>query len=695
VLVDLGDDVTAQEDSTLTFNSAVSYTGTKGLTYTWTFGDGTGSSAQQPSHTYTQAGNYTVSLTVTDSDGISDSDSIYIEVLNVRPIANAGGAKTVYEGTTVTFDGSNSWDTASDLALLTYEWNFGDGQFTGASMENKVVTHTYSEAGVYVVRLVVRDDDWTSSNYAYVESQLVTVSGSSTGNGTVNFLYDLIGGSGGSSDNSSGGSSSGVEVCWEFGDGSYAVGSNVSHTYDSDGVYIATLIITDAFGAMSVHNIMVTVLNSPPTADAGVDVSGDEDESLLFIGGGSDPGGGPLTYSWDFGDGSTGTGQEAMHAYTMQGTYTVTLTVTDADGLTDTDTCKATVTNVVPIAGLTSNHTTEEGDIIGFYGTTSYDTVSDLPLLVYTWDFGDGNTGAGSSVTHAYADEGTYTVTLTVTDDDQAVDSATMTFFVDNAVPTASIDTISASANPILPGDDISISGSGTDKGTADVLSFSWSFGDGTSASGDSVTHSYGSAGTFAITLTVSDGDGGVATDTASITIDLPSSAVDDVQDTVDEADPSSFEKPKDQKKISDKLTDLIDNIDNGEIDKAFKDIEKLIKDIEKKVTDSDLQSDLIAELERIEEALQTIIDTSVAIAQSAQDEVDDASSDAFKKAGDQRSISKDFGNLIKKLEKGEFENAADELDDLEDDITAKVIDSTLQSSLLASLQSIRSVIGA
>ena len=690
VLVDLGDDITTQEDSSNTFNSAVSYSGTKGLSYAWTFGDGMGSSAQRPSHTYTQASTYKVTLTVTDSDGITDTDSIVVTVLNVRPIADAGGDKTINEGTTVTFDASNSWDTPSDLPLLTYEWDFGDGSSTGESRDNKVVTHTYVDAGVYVARLGVRDDDWSASNYLQLESQLVTVTGTSSGGGTVTFTY----GSGSSGSGGGGGDDPSWEVYWDFGDGSFGEGTNVTHTYESDGLYIATLILTDAFGAMSVHNILVTVLNTPPTAVAGVDVSGDEDETLSFAGSGLDPGGGNVTFAWNFGDGNTASGQNTVHAYTKQGTYTVTLTVTDADGLTDTDTCSATVSNVVPVAGLTSNHTTEEGDIIGFYGSTSMDTPSDLPLLTYVWDFGDSTTGAGITVSHSYADEGTYTVTLTVKDDDGETDVTSMTVAVTNAVPTASIDTISSSANPILPGDTISLSGSGTDKGTADALSFSWSFGDGDTASGGSVTHTYGASGTFTVTLTVSDGDGGVATDSGTLTVDLPSIAVDTVQDTVDEADPSSFAGPKYQKKISDKLGGLSKKIDKGEFDKAFKDIDSLIKDIKKKVTDPDLESASITELERIEAALEAIIDTLVETAESAQDDVESAPKSAFEKNRDQGSISKDFDRLIGKLEKGDFDKAADTLADLEEDIGKKVVDTDLRSSLLSSLQSISSVIG-
>jgi PKD repeat protein len=603
VVVDLGDDLQVQEDAAISFISWVSYTGTKGLTYEWDFGDGTVSYAQAPTKTYTKADDYTVSLTVTDSDGITDSDSITVSVLNVRPIAKAGSDRTTYEGTTVTFDGSDSWDTASDLPLLTYEWDFGDGTMTEASYENKIVTHTYADAGVYITRLVVRDDDWQESNYAYMASQMITVSGASTGNGTISFFYDLGDAPGNStSDNSSG--SFPYSFYWDFGDGSYATGNSASHTFTEDGLYVVTLILTDAFGAMSVHNIIVTVLNHPPTADAGPDHSVSEDETITFHGHGSDPGGGLLSFEWDFGDGHSATTALAPHAYTKQGTYTATLTVTDADGLTDTDTCSVTVSNVQPVAGLTSNHTTEEGDIIGFYGTTSYDTPSDLPLLTYSWDFGDGGTGTGVEVSHAYGDEGTYTVTLTVTDDDDAVDTITMTLAVDNADPVASIDSVTCSADPILPDDVVSFSGSGTDAGTADTLSYGWSFGDGSTASGTSATHSYTSSGTYTVTLTVTDNDGGTGTATTTVVVETLSEAAEEAQDIVDEAPTTAFDKPQSQALISEKFDDLLEAIAGEDSNKIDAKIHVLEVQINNKVDDEDLKAQLLEILDNIEDSL-------------------------------------------------------------------------------------------
>jgi PKD repeat protein len=607
ILVDIGDDLTTQEDKSVTITSLVSYTGTKNLWYSWDFGDGTTSTSQRPTHVWTRAANYTVTLSVTDDEGITDNDSIFVEVLNVRPIADAGGNRSIMEGTSITFDASGSWDTASDLPLLTYEWDFGDGTArTGASNSNKVVTHTYAETGVYIVLLVVRDDDWTANNTAFIENSLLTVTGSATGNGTVTFSYEppVYNGTGGNSTNSTGGSGLPTGYYWDFGDGSYDAGPNATHTYASDGVYVVTFIITDAFGALSIHNILITVLNSPPTAEAGPDQAGNEDQVLTFQGQGSDPGGGTVTYSWNFGDGHTATTQVATHAFTQEGTYTVTLTVTDSDGLTGSDTCQVSVVNLAPTAGLTRGPGTQEGDVITFSGVTSTDTASDLPLLTYEWTFGDTTTGTGSSVTHAYADEGTFTVTLTVTDDDGLIDVASTSLTLTNAAPVAAIVSAVAAQTPILPNDNITFTGQATDKGSADTLTVGWTFGDGSTATGSPAVHNYSSAGTFTVTLTVTDNDGATDTATTTVVVDSLTNATEDAQDMVTEAPTSSFDKGQDRKLISDKFDDLIVAIDNGSLNQILADIHVLEVQIDIKVTDETLKAELLAYLQNIKDSL-------------------------------------------------------------------------------------------
>ena len=602
VMVNLGDDITTQEDTSVTFTPWVSYTGSSStLDYLWDLGDGSASSQERPSHTYTKRGNYTVTLTVTDGEGTTGSDLMYVEALNVRPIANAGSSRTVYEGTTVKLDASNSWDTPSDLPLLTYEWDFGDGAASGPSRDNKVVYHTYAERGVYIVCLVVTDDDWDSSSHAELSSKLITVSGSASGGGTVSFDYEV----GEHTDiNGTDTLSYPLDYAWDFGDGEMATGNSVSHTYADDGVYVVTLIITNNLGAMDIHTIILTVLNSPPTASAGADQSAIEDQLVTLSGSGTDLGGGTLAYYWDLGDGSTAAGAEVVHAYKSAGAYTVTLTVTDDDGATGTDTCAVTVANVAPTAAFSIDHSTDEGEVITFGASSTTDTASDLPLLTYAWTFGDGTTGSGVTVQHAYADEGSYTCRLTVTDDNGATGQSSMAFDLKNVAPTASITGAAGPGTPILTGDTVAFTGSATDPGTADVLTFSWTFGDGSSGTGSSATHVYTAAGSYSVKLTVSDGDGGTGTAETTVAVEAASSYAEDARDEASAAPTSSYKSTSDKTKVVSGFDEIADHIAAGETKDALKDIKTLETTVKNKVTDSTLKSSLLDSLARLKTAL-------------------------------------------------------------------------------------------
>jgi len=137
--------------------------------------------------------------------------------------------------------------------------------------------------------------------------------------------------------------------------------------------------------------------------------------------GSSDPDGTVAAYAWNFGDGSTGTGATAQHTYRAAGTYQVTLTVTDDKGATGAVTNSVTVAaNQPPTAVFTSSVT----DLSASFSAAS-STDADGTIASYAWDFGDGTTGTGASAQHSYAVAGTFPITLTVTDDDGATDSAT------------------------------------------------------------------------------------------------------------------------------------------------------------------------------------------------------------------------------------------------------------------------------
>jgi PKD repeat protein len=304
---------------------------------------------------------------------------------------------------------------------------------------------------------------------------------------------------------------------WEFGDGNTGSGVTASHSYVDDGEYIVSLRVVDNHGAFSIKKDSIVVKNRPPIAD--LDTSSailDKKEIVTFDASGSyDPDGYIVSYSWDFGDGNTATGVTASHLYPASGTYTVTLTVIDDDGATDSITVTKTVRNRSPVADFTeSAHTVYTSESINFDASGSYDP--DGTIVSYSWDFGDGNTATGVTASHAYADNGSYVVNLTVTDNDGATDSAHATKTVINRPPVADF---TESAHTVDTGESINFDASGSHDPDGTIVSYSWNFGDGNSATGVTASHSYATSGTYTVILTVTDDDGATDSITATKTV--------------------------------------------------------------------------------------------------------------------------------------------------------------------------------
>ena len=212
---------------------------------------------------------------------------------------------------------------------------------------------------------------------------------------------------------------------WTFGDDSGSYGKDVTHTYAANGTYNATLIVTDNGGKndsssknVTVEQMVTPVMNKQPVAvieivavdNLTVSLSGAESSALQSK---------TITdYAWTFGDDSTGTGVSVSHTYAADGTYTITLNVTDSGGATNSATVGLKVsqepaeenppTAVIDLVVVT-NLTVE---LSGFDSTAA----PGATIVKYVWDFGDGTNGTGVNVTHMYASNGTYRITLTVTD---------------------------------------------------------------------------------------------------------------------------------------------------------------------------------------------------------------------------------------------------------------------------------------
>jgi PKD repeat protein len=218
------------------------------------------------------------------------------------------------------------------------------------------------------------------------------------------------------------------------------------------------------------------------------------------------------SYAWDFGDGTpTVGGATPSHSYAAEGTYPVTLTVTDSSGSSGSVTKQVQVTAPAtpPVAQISSS---ASGLKVNFDGSGSSAT-SPATVTGYAWKFGDGGTASGVSPSHVYAAAGTYTVTLTVTDSRGESSSTTASVTVAHADPVASFSSSS---------DGLKVSVDGSDSSAADgasVSSYAWSWGDGASDSGATANHTYAQAGTYNVKLTVTDSLGASGTSTRQVTV--------------------------------------------------------------------------------------------------------------------------------------------------------------------------------
>ncbi len=152
------------------------------------------------------------------------------------------------------------------------------------------------------------------------------------------------------------------------------------------------------------------------------------------------------------------------------------------------------------------------GETLTFDGSDSSD--NDGNIVSYAWDFGDGGTGDGVSATHSYGAADSYQVNLTVTDDDGLMDQATHTVQIEEPAPINQPPTaVISGPTSGLVGGTLTFDGSGSSDSDGSIVDYAWDFGDGSTDTGVSANHIYEQAGTYQVTLTVTD-DGGLTSET-------------------------------------------------------------------------------------------------------------------------------------------------------------------------------------
>ncbi len=518
------------------------------LTYSWNFGDPASGAAntgtgRTPTHTYTANGTYTVTLTVTDADGgISTPVTKQIVVDDRAPVASfttSPGGDPVYELKTpgdyldLTVDASASVDPYGNG--LQYQWDWGDGAAIVPFGPNVTTGHSYTATGRFTLTLTVRDPVTTKTATATrtvvfnaPPISVITPSDTyrSSAPATVNFS-----GAGSSDPNPDGGP---LTYAWDFGDPTS--GSNTSavvapsHVYSTPGAYVVTLTVTDKYGATATSQATVRVNTKPTAVISGpATIVLNPNYTNTFDGRSStdDAGAANLTYLWDFGDGNTSTSNNPSHTYsaTLAGTTrTVTLTVTDQFGETGTATQQVKI-NQAPTAVIGPDPIRAKvGFTTQFDGNGSTDPDGSAANLTYVWSFGDPASGAANTSTssfpvHLYTSVGTYTVSLTVTDQD-GLASATVTKDVQvtvNQAPTAAIAPIPP---PVYRNVPVTLDGSPSTDPDGVLTNWTWTLPGGGTRTGQTTSYAFPTEGPATISLVVRD-DNGVFSAPASVTVNV------------------------------------------------------------------------------------------------------------------------------------------------------------------------------
>ncbi len=547
------------------------------LSFTWDFdaltdSDGDGdfvndvdATGPTPTHIYYDNGDYTVTLTVTDDSGQSDTDTSVATVLNVAPTANADGPYEGNEPHTVHFIGI--FTDPGTLDTHTFQWDFDfDGITFDVDSTEQSPTRQWQDDFNGDVAFKVSDDDggWdldvthvticnlppkatANGPYKSFEGTPIQFTGNHTDPGLLDtHTYE-----------------------WDFSyDGTTfnpdATGNPYEKTWYDDYSGNIALRVTDDDGGWGIDITNVTIGNVPPkpewtskTADGTiVNPPYPEGKKIQFDATVDDPGiDDTFTYDWDFGDGTVilDAGPSVVHAFGDNDSYLVILTVTDDDGgVGIDDTPQLDIYNVDPDTDLPI-------PLCIFYegpsGCDLFGTFSDLGWLdthmVY-WEFGDGLTDSqvpieendppdatgNFTTTHVYGDDGDYKVNATVIDDDGGENTSRAEIHITNVPPSLSI----SESSPIDEGQSVSITVNATDPGSDDIyLVLDW--GDGTSEKRTyynngigpdppqsplgnypfnvikTLSHIYGDNGVYKVTVTIADDDGGETNESINITV--------------------------------------------------------------------------------------------------------------------------------------------------------------------------------
>jgi len=447
----------------------------------WDFGDGTVSTDQHPVHTYYSEGQFSVKLKATTSAGC------FAVLTKPALIKVTGGVRADFSYAT---SGScqpptpvNFTSTSTGTGVLSYQWFFGDG---GTSTDANPV-HSYTAVGSYTVRLIATNilgctDTLTKANAISIGAVHAAIVAADT----------VCAGAPVTFGNAS--TPATVSAQWFFSDGTTSTQTDAIKTFAAPGNYTVKLV--NNFGSCKDSATKSIYVLPKPTAaftitqgiPCSLPVSTQFMNTTVL---------GNYTYSWNFGDGTpASTDYSPLHNYTAQGDFNPALTVTDEKGCKDVFTQPLTIAVKRPVISNFLKLPVE--GCVPYLLETGASVTSTESIVSYQWNFGDGGTSTDANPSHEYTVEGTYTVSLVVTNalgctDTLSLDKAVKVGHKPHADFIASPADVCASSSVSFQ--DISTNGP--------VDQWFWSFGDGSTSAQQFPENQYNDTGFFSIKLIV------------------------------------------------------------------------------------------------------------------------------------------------------------------------------------------------
>lgn len=489
------------------------------VAWSWDFGDTSPVVTQQnPAHFYNSAGSYSITFTVTSDSGCIGVTSGQVSIV-VFPLPT-----TTFAAPDVCLDDQTPFTDQSTVTsgnIVAWDWEFGDNNTS--ALQNP--SHLYATTGLYTVILTSETDN----GCARMDTQMVEIFALPE----VQFGFSDV-----CFDDQMPFTDSSTHILgpiaawdWDFGDGNNSTVQNPNHVYGAPGFYMSKLVATaPTTGCQDSVLKQVQVYNLPNVAYSLNDAC--QDLPINFVDQSTSGNGSPiLVWEWDLDEDNITdyTDTNITQSFAIPSNYNVELKLTDSLGCRDSLTSPFVV-HPEPVSSFTVNDVCHTG--VSQFNDQS--TVLSGNVSQWNWDYGNGSSGSSqSSPNYTYPDPGSYTVTLSVVSNHNCVHEDSLVHEVyHNPVPGFSFSDICSDAMAQFT-DTSSVTNSS-------ITNWSWTFGDGTSASTQSPSHGFPVPGNFTVKQTVISGQGCESSKTEVITIH-PQPDANFLSQTVCEGQPYTF----------------------------------------------------------------------------------------------------------------------------------------------------------